>query len=128
MGYTAACAGERTTAKDPSAYFTFNETSIFSGCLFVNISIIYQVCLFFVSGSVSFQSYFFVVGMVFSSLCSSSSFISMATHKVHFFGHFFIHFLIFSFRLDPKVLSSTQLEQQLGHCLVMDLFCGFPIL
>ena len=42
MGYTAACAGERTTAKDPSAYFTFNETSIFSGCLFVNISIIYQ--------------------------------------------------------------------------------------
>jgi len=43
MGYTAACAGERTTAKDPSAYFTFHETSIFSGCVFVNISIIYQV-------------------------------------------------------------------------------------
>jgi len=44
MGYTAACKGETTTAKDPSAFITFNDTSIMSGCVFINISIMYQVC------------------------------------------------------------------------------------
>jgi len=45
MGYTAACAGESTIIKDPSAVIVFDKSSVLSECVFINISIVYQVSI-----------------------------------------------------------------------------------
>ena len=130
MGLSEVCEGQVTFVKDPSAQVTFGNNSVSDECSFLNISIIYRVCLLLP------PFFFFLLltpppELVCCPLRPPSSLFQMGRAKVctpPFCPSYFIFyllslplsFLISSLSLTESVVwLSTKMKLQLERCWVM---------